>query len=43
MPYSNDYLAHYGVVGMHWGQRSTQSRNEKHTTRLASKDAKKIC
>ena len=27
---------------MKWGQRSTQSRNERHTARLASKDAKRF-
>lgn len=40
--YNEDYLIHYGILGMKWGQRSTQSRNERHTARLASKDAKRF-
>ena len=40
--YNQNYLCHYGILGMKWGQRSTQSRNERHTARLASKDAKRF-
>lgn len=40
--YNKEYLCHYGILGMKWGQRSTQSRNERHTARLASKDAKRF-
>lgn len=39
--YNQNYLIHYGKIGMHWGQRSTQSRNERHTAKLASHDAKR--
>lgn len=39
--YNQNYLAHYGKIGMRWGHRTAQDRNERHTARLASKDAKR--
>ena len=39
--YNENYLIHYGKIGMHWGQRNAQVRNERHTAKLASHDAKR--
>lgn len=39
--YAQDYLSHYGVNGMHWGQRKALDRNERHTSNLAKKDVKR--
>lgn len=38
---NSEYLCHYGIPGMHWGQRNASLRNERHTQRLAAKDAKR--
>lgn len=39
--YNQNYLSHYGKIGMRWGHRTAQSRNERHTAKLASQDAKR--
>lgn len=40
----NEYLQHYGVLGMKWGRRKggISSRNTRSTAKLASKDAKRF-
>ena len=38
---NSEYLCHYGIPGMHWGHRNASLRNERHTQRLAAKDAKR--
>ena len=38
---NSEYLCHSGIPGMRWGHRNTQLRNERHTQRLAAKDAKR--
>ena len=35
-----NYLAHYGVLGMRWGHRSASGASS-HTVRSAKKDAKR--
>jgi hypothetical protein len=37
-----DFLAHYGVKGMHWGQRKRPEGVSRGTNRLAKKDAKEF-
>lgn len=38
----DDFLAHYGVKGMKWGQRKTSTGVPRKTERTASKDAKEF-
>ena len=37
--YYNDYLKHYGVLGMHWGQRKADAQRKKYG--MSKKEAKK--
>jgi len=36
-----EYLEHYGVLGMHWGQRKPENQVKRSTDHLAKKDAKR--